>query len=205
MFVQVIQGHVADGREFKAQQDRWAAELAPGATGWLGCTAGVTADGLAIILARFSSADAARRNGERPEQHQWWMEAKLFGGDVVFHDCAEVRTLGGGGSDEAGFVQVIQGHCTDVARAYELMDRTEAMLAEQRPEVLGGEICLHGDTGDFTQAMYFTSEAEARAGERREPPPDVRPMFEELMSLMAGVAFHDLTDPWLTSPRQEST
>jgi hypothetical protein len=205
MFVQVIQGHVADGTQLKAQQDRWVAELAPGAPGWLGCTAGVTADGLALVLARFSSGDAARRNSERPEQHQWWMEtAKLFAGDVTFHDCAEVRLLGGGGSDDAGFVQVIQGHCTDVTRAYELMDRTEPMLRESRPEVLGGEICLHGNTGDFTQAMYFTSEAEARDGERQEPAPDVRSLFEELMSLMDGVAYFDLTDPWIVSPRQES-
>ena len=36
MFVQVIQGQVADAEQAHAALDRWARELAPGATGWLG-------------------------------------------------------------------------------------------------------------------------------------------------------------------------
>jgi hypothetical protein len=40
VFVQVIQGQVADAGKVRAALDRWAQELAPGATGWLGSTAG---------------------------------------------------------------------------------------------------------------------------------------------------------------------
>ena len=53
MFVQVIKAQASDPEQVHAQLDRWAQELAPGATGWLGSTAGVTDDGRFIALARF--------------------------------------------------------------------------------------------------------------------------------------------------------
>ena len=81
MFVQVIQGQVSDPEQARAALDRWARELAPGAGGWLGSTAGVTEDGRFIALARFESEEAARRNSDRPEQDRWWAEtARLFTG-----------------------------------------------------------------------------------------------------------------------------
>ena len=46
VFVQVIQGQVANAGQVQAAFDRWAQELAPGASGWLGSTAGVTEDAL---------------------------------------------------------------------------------------------------------------------------------------------------------------
>ena len=39
VFVQVIQGQVADAAKVRAALDRWGQELAPGASGWLGSTA----------------------------------------------------------------------------------------------------------------------------------------------------------------------
>lgn len=74
MFVQVIQGHVLDPQQVYAALDRWVQELAPGASGWLGSTAGVTEDGRFLAVARFESEEAARRNSNRPEQGQWWAE-----------------------------------------------------------------------------------------------------------------------------------
>jgi hypothetical protein len=47
------------------------------------------------------------------------------------------------------------------------------------------------------EAIYFTNETEARAGEAKERPPEVRAVFEEFGDLMAGVEFLDLPDPWL--------
>ena len=74
VFVQVIQGQVANAGQVQAAFDRWAQELAPGpAAGW-GSTAGVTEDGRFIALARFASEQAARRNSDRPEQDRWWAE-----------------------------------------------------------------------------------------------------------------------------------
>jgi len=202
MFIQVIQGQVSDAGELKAALDRWLEQQAPGATGWLGSTAWVTEDGTFIGLVRFESADAARRNSDRPEQHQWWMEtAKLFSGDVTFYDCREVVEFGRGGSDDAGFVQVIQGRIRDVERARVLYQRSEAEWGDFRPDVIGGVVALHGD-GGFTNAVYFTSEQEAREGERKEPPAELKALWDEEQSLYEGeLTFFDLREPWLTSPR----
>ena len=201
MFVQVIQGRVGDARQLRAKMDQWVRDLSADATGWLGSTAGVTADGTGIALARFESADAARRNSERPKQGQWWAEtAEPFDGDVTFHDCAQVHLLGRGGSDDAGFVQVMQGRYTDQEKAVDLLQRSEQPLRELRPDVLGGELCLHGD-GGFTQAVYFTSESEARVGEKRQPPAEVQAWLDEEAAITADLIFFDLTDPWLHSPR----
>src|ERR671939_317468 len=71
MFVQVVQGRTSDPQALDAATERWMRDLAPGATGWLGTTGGITEDGRAIAVVRFESEEAARRNGKRPEQQQW--------------------------------------------------------------------------------------------------------------------------------------
>ena len=203
MFVQTIQGHIADAGEMKDSIDQWMRDLAPGARGWLGSTAGVASDGTFITVVRFESPEAARRNSDRPEQHQWWMEtSKLFSGEVNFHNCEEVDQFGLGGSDDAGFVQVIQGRVRDVERMRELGRRMEtAGMNEFRPEVIGGTVALHGD-GGYTMAVYFTSEQAARQGERKEPPAELQALFEEEQQLHEGQpTYLDLSDPWLHSPR----
>src|SRR5262245_26040664 len=103
MFVQVIRGQVSDEAEVRAALDRWLADLAPGATGWLGSTAGVTDDGELVAIARFHSEEAARRNSDRPEQDQWWTEtSKLFTGEVTFADSTNVVVDLTGDPDTAG-------------------------------------------------------------------------------------------------------
>ena len=92
MFVQVIQGHVSDAAQVRAQLDKWVAEVAPGAMGWLGSTSGVTEDGQVVALARFESEEAAQQNSERPEQTAWWEEmAALFTDEPVFHNSTSVE------------------------------------------------------------------------------------------------------------------
>ena len=84
MFVQVIEGRTSDPEGLRAQFDKWVAELEPGATGYVGTTAGVAADGRVVVFARFESEDAARANSERPEQGAWWAETeKLLDGPVA--------------------------------------------------------------------------------------------------------------------------
>jgi hypothetical protein len=198
MFVQVIQGHVADREELKGALDHWANELAPGSIGWLGTTAGITADDMFIALARFESAEAARRNSDRPEQHQWWMEtAKLFAGDVAFHDSQEVLTFLEGGSDRAGFVQVIQGRTDDPERMRTMLESSTAQLRQIRPDVIGGIVARYGE-GEFTQAVYFTSETAARQGERQE---EFQERSDEMAATVQDARFFDLSQPWLYSPR----
>jgi hypothetical protein len=201
VFVQVISGRVEDADRARAALDRWARELAPGATGWLGSTAGVTEDGRFIALARFESEEAARRNSQRPEQDRWWAEtSQLFSGEASFRDSSDVTVDLAGDPDQAGFVQVIQGRGSDPDRARELMAQDSERWADFRPDVIGSVAVGH-EGGAYTMAMYFTSEAEAREGERKQPPPELQAQMEEMAALNVGEPeFFDLKQPWLYSP-----
>jgi hypothetical protein len=205
MFIQVIQGRVSDRGELKAALDRWSRELAPGAEGWLGDTSGVTDDGMFIGVVRFESPQAARRNADRHEQHQWFVEtAKLFAGDITFHDCPQAEEWLGGGSDSAGFVQVIQGRIRDMDRMREIRRRSEREMTDFRPDVIGGTFAEHGD-GGFTETVYFTSEREAREGERKQPTSEIQALIDEEMSLYeGGLTYFDLREPWFFSPGRRS-
>jgi hypothetical protein len=196
MFVQVIEGRVADRDALRRQVDRWLREVRPGATGFLGSTGGVTDDGYAITFARFESAPAAKANSERPEQGEWWAETeKCFGGDVTFTDSEDVETLLGGGSDDAGFVQVMKGTATDRARLKAMDEQFVQHAASFRPDFIGG---LRVWTGPdrYVEAAYFTSEAAAREGEKKEPPAELAAQMGEFEDLMSNVEFLDLRDPW---------
>jgi hypothetical protein len=201
MFVQVIQGQVSDAGQLKAAMDRWTKELAPGATGWLGSTAGVTDAGWLVALARFESEEAAQRNSQRPEQDAWWSEtAGLFSGPVTFQNSTHVSADTHGNPDDAGFVQIMQGMGKDPDRARELMENDPTDWETFRPDILGTMSIQH-EEGAWTMAIYFTSEAAAREGEQKPPPAEVQEMMEELNSLMIGEpTFADLKDPWLSSP-----
>jgi hypothetical protein len=122
--------------------------------------------------------------------------AKLFAGDVAFHDAEEVLTFLAGGSDRAGFVQVIQGRTTDPERMTAMLQQGSAELAEMRPDVIGGIVASYGD-GEFTQAVYFTSEAEARAGERRDQ--FQQRYTNEMAPALRDLRYFDLREPWLYS------
>jgi hypothetical protein len=202
VFVQVIQGQVADAGQLRAAMDRWAQELAPESIGWLGTTAGVTEDGRYIALARFASEEAARRNSDRPEQDQWWAQtSRLFTGEASFNDSNDVTVDVTGDPDTAGFVQVIQGRGSDPDRARELMGRDSSAWAAFRPEILA-TVAVGHEGGAYTMAVYFTSEAAAREGERKEPPPELQAQMEEMAALGVGEPeFFDLKQPWLHSPR----
>lgn len=203
MFVQVFQGQVSDADQVRQALEDWTQRLAPGADGWLGSTAGVTEDGTFVGVARFESAEAARRNSGRAQQGEWWSGLeKLFPTGAVFHDCGEVDLGRRGGSDDAGFVQVIQGRARDVARLRRLAGQTEERFPDLRPDLLGFIVALHdGEEGAFTQVAYFTSEEEARAGERSEMPAEAADALREEMDLMQDVRYFDLREPWLHSPR----
>ena len=199
MFIQVIQGQVLDRDQVKAMVGRWVSDVAPTATGWLGTTAGVTAGGAFVALARFDSQEAARRYNESPEQDQWWEQTtKLFDGEVTVRDSIEADEFLGGGSDDAGFVQVITGQARDVDRMKELNEQYE-QHRHLRPDLIGGVIALHDDSL-FTQVAYFTSEAEARAAESQEPPEEMKAVIDEELDLISSIAYIDLEEPWLYSP-----
>lgn len=202
MFVQVIQGHVKDPDRLEAAMDRWVRDLAPGADGWVGSTGGVTDDGEFVGLACFRDAEAARRNSDRPEQDRWWSEtSKLFDGEVTFHDSESVMTDDHGDRENAHFVQIIQGRGDNPERAMELMTQDADKWAQFRPEILAETACGYGD-GEYTVAVYFTDEEQARAGERKQPPPELAAQMAEMDKLnVEEPHFFDLHHPWIHSPR----
>jgi hypothetical protein len=196
LFIQVIQGTTNDAEGLRRQFDRWQEEVRPGAAGYLGTTAGVTGDGTVFVLARFESEDAARANSDRAEQGSWWNEtAKYFDGTPSFKDYTNVDVSQGGGSNDAGFVQVMQGRVRDPERLRELEAQYMPKMAELRPDVIGSIRGWEGN--EYTEAIYFTSEADARKGETTmtEAAPD--PGVEEFMSLIENVDYLDLKEPWL--------
>lgn len=201
MFVQVIQGHVSDAAQVRAQLGKWKSEVAPGAEGWLGSTSGVTDDGDVVALARFESEEAASRNSDRPEQGTWWQEmAKLFTDEPVFHNSTSVEVDTPGDLSQAGFVQVMQGRSSDPDRARELMANDPTDWASFRPDILGTMSVGHDGDG-WTMAIYFTSEEAAREGEQKEPPAEMKEMMKEMDALTLGQpVFFDLRDPWLDAP-----
>jgi hypothetical protein len=197
VFIQVIQGKCSRQDEMREMGDRWVRELSPGATGWLGGTYGFTDDGMFVGVVRFESREAAAANSERPEQGEWAKAMTgLFDGPVEFHDCSDVTLMMGGGSDDAGFVQVIRGKVDDPSTLKSMMTDSQ-MLHEARPEILGGTLAIEED-GTFTETVAFTDEASARKGESMDMPADVR---ERLESAMHDVTYVDLHHPWFESAR----
>jgi hypothetical protein len=203
MFVQVIQGRTTDAEGLRAAMDRWMEDLAPGAVGWLGSTGGVTDDGRLVMIARFESEDAARRNSDRPEQGAWWAETeRLFDGGATFLDSTDVVVDLQGDPDQAGFVQVMRGRTRDPVRSRQLMMLDPEQWAAHRPDVLGSLEIGHDD-GGYTVVIWFTSEYEAREGERREVPPELRTSMEEMEKLAVGeTEYFDLRQPLVRSPAQ---
>ena len=198
VFIQVIQGRTGDADGLHRQIEKWQSELAEGADGYLGATGGVADDGTVVFLVRFDSAEDARANSERPEQGEWWREtAELFDGEVTFRDCDDAETTFDGGSDDAGFVQVMQGQARDKVRLRELETEFLPKLAELRPDIIGS---VRGWDGDlFTEAIYFTNETDARKGEASMEEATGEEL-EEYLSLVGDVTYIDLKTPWFHSP-----
>jgi hypothetical protein len=197
MFVQAIEGRVADGDGLRRQLERWMSELRPGAQGFLGSTAGVTDGGDAVAFARFETSSDAKANSERPEQGQWWAETeKCFDGEVRFTDSDDVDIFLAGGSSDAQFVQVMKGKDMDRDRVRALDEQFEAHAASFRPDLLGGFRMWTGPHS-YIEVAYFTNESDARQGESREPPAELAAQMGEFETMMANVEFIDLRDPWL--------
>lgn len=199
MFIQVIEGRTSRPEELKALFEEWRRELSPGADGWLGSTQGVDDDGMFVGVVRFETREQAMANSNRPEQGEWAERMRaLFDGEPEFRDYDDVTVMMEGGSDRAGFVQVIEGKVDDIDRLKRMMTSDIETLHQMRPDIIGSTLACAPD-GSYTETVAFTSEQEARAGESQEPPEDVR---TELAWAMAGARFHDLHQPQFLSPQQ---
>ena len=192
MFIQVLRGHATDAAGVQRQLDKWLEELSPRAEGWLGSTGGVTDDGRFIGSFRFESEEAARRNSNRNAQTHWWNEFSKYLDTPRFRDCTLVEEYKGGGSDDAGFVQVIQSR---VLNPEDFREAVTGMAASPRDDVIGSVVAWDG--GFFTEFVYFTSEAEARKGESS---PAQQTALEKIWPRTQDLEYFDLRSPWLASP-----
>lgn len=198
MFVQVITAPVGDADAIKQATAKWETERRPQVKGFLGSTSGISAQGTFVIVARFESEELARKNSDDPAQTASWNElSKGFSGPATFHDCSEVDVYGSGGSDEAGFVQVIQGRARDKQAIRNMGKEFEARMTELRPDLLGSLTAWDGDF--YTDVIYFTDEAAARAGESMKLPAEMQASMEQWQSLSEGTTFFDLKEPRLVS------
>jgi hypothetical protein len=192
MFVQVLRGRAIDRDGAMQQLDRWHQELSPGATGWLGSTAGITEDDRFIGSFRFDTQESAQRNSDREEQTQWWNEFSKSLDTPRFWDCTLVEEFKDGGSDDAGFVQVIM--CR-VLNPEEFRQTVSSMAATPRDDVIGSVVAWLG--GHFTEFVYFTSEEDARRGEKSEGQEGA---LELIWPRTQDVEYFDLREPWFASP-----
>jgi hypothetical protein len=113
-------------------------------------------------------------------------------------DCTDVTQWLEGGSDRAGFVQIMEGHSSDAKSMFRMMAEAGDRIREMRPEIIGGMLATYGEDG-FVEAVYFTSEAEAREHEKMEIPDDLRAMFEDEQRLAGDIRYIDLHEPMLVS------
>lgn len=199
MFIQVIQGRCNDPDRLRQLTEEWHDTMGPTAEGWLGGTYGITDDGEAVAIVRFDSREAATRNSARPEQGEWWQRMQTcFDGEVSVHDCDNAMLFMGGGSDDAGFVQVIQGRIDEPERFRHVMEQPMDALHEMRPEIIGGTLAMEPD-GWFVQTVCFRTEEEARAGEQKEMPPEIGEEFAETMAHVSDQRYLNLHQPWFAS------
>ena len=94
---------------------------------------------------------------------------------------------------------MITGQTRDLDKMRALNEQY-GQYAHLRPDVIGGVVAIHEDKL-FTQAVYFTSEAEARAAEKEQPPEEMKAVVDEENDLVQGLAYIDIEEPWLYSPR----
>lgn len=200
MFVQLIIGDVDDATALESRLDLWTGQLAPGAVGWQGLVAGTATQGPCCTVVWFDSIEDARANSDRPEQARWWDETEpLYRGPVTFVDSDDVTLIGPGTSDRSCFVQLMRARCSDRPRLEKIEDEVGEEFARWRPDLLAGLRAWQPD-GTVNAVDFFSSVEDARAGESSPPPPVVAERFGEWQSLLSGVEWYDITDPWHRRP-----
>ena len=199
MFVLVMTARVTDPAQVREHLDRWVAELAPGAQGWLGNTAGGTADGVLVLLARFASREACLLADARPEHKAWETGlVRLFAEPPVILESTSVDVYTPDDPSKAGFVQVVQGRSRDPEQVRRLFADARTGWKQLLPGMLGSVTLGHPD-GGWTTAIYVAAEA---AGASPHPLPHLEELMEQVEHLSLSELVHlDLADPWLHAPR----
>lgn len=199
MFIQMVQGTCSRQDDMRRVVDDWCSSM-DSHEGWLGGTYGFTDDSQFVGVVRFTSQATAEAASMRPDAAMWWAAASdCFEGGPEIHMSEDVTLMLNGGSDDAGFVQVMRGKVGNAEKLRKMTSDTEMtnMLHQARPDIIGGTLVIEPD-GSFIETIAFTSEAEARRGEQAEMPSD---MAEDMGEAMQEVQYLDLHRPWFRSHR----
>ena len=184
MFIQMVEGRCSRQDEMRGLVDDWCGVMAD-RPGWLGGTYGFTDDDRFVGVVRFDSRDACREACDAPDAGMWWAAAEgLFDGKCRIHESDDVSMMLEGGSDSAGFVQVMCGRVADADKLRHLM-------------IIGATLAIEED-GSFVETVAFTDEDSARKGEKLERPEE---MGREFQSAMSDVEYLDLHRPWFATHR----
>jgi hypothetical protein len=193
----MVEGRSSRHDEMRGLVEDWCGSMAD-QPGWLGGTYGFTDDGRFVGVVRFDSSAACKESSTRDGAAMWWAGAEaLFDGGCRIHESEDVTMMFDGGSDSAGFVQVMCGRVGDPSALRHITTDTTmtSMLHDARPEIIGATLAVEAD-GTFVETIAFTDEESARKGEQLDMPEDVR---EELMTAMADVEYLDLHRPWFAT------
>jgi hypothetical protein len=194
VFIQMVSGSCSQQEDMRMLVDDWCANMAS-QPGWLGGTYGFTDDGRFMGVVRYESAAMCRELCDAEGAGAWWAAAEqLFDGSPEIHQSQDVSIMLQGGSDDAGFVQIMRGKVAnaDMLRKMTTDQEMTSMMHEARPDIIGSTLIIEDD-GTFTETIAFTDEESARIGEKKEMPADVAADFEGAIS---EVEYYDLHRPW---------
>ncbi|HVM00892.1 MAG TPA: hypothetical protein VM324_16500 [Egibacteraceae bacterium] len=198
MFLRIVQARCTDEQAVRRLWKEWA-DAAATISGWLGSTGGVTREGTLFLLSRYDSAQAARAHADSA-QHAAWLEAAGAGldGAPTVRETADVHAVGDPEPAEAGFLQIMEARVADRRRWEEIEEGLADAFTAHRPDFVGGYRAWV--SADRVCAVdYFTSEAEARAGEAKPPPPDLQAGFEQWIAMLDEIVWHNIADPWIAT------
>lgn len=199
MFIRILRGQAFNGAATRTELARWPQALSAGAPGWQRLTAGIGNEGELVLVLRYDTEMAARRDRERPELGAWQgsVERHLVG-PGQWYDCPVVHTMKDGDAGDAGFLRVVQGRLADPVRLAAMRAEVERTLRERAPHVLGVTVAEHADGTGFTEITYLTSERETRAAERQMPV-EMAVQLGTVRSYMEGLEEVELRDPLVAS------
>ena len=195
MMLQLVLASGADEEQLQRDLRRWADESradVAGATRAFTSTAGLTGDGRAVVVTR---------GGGDPGTLAWWSSPDTcLPAPLTVLATTDVTAVEVGDAGEAGFVQVMRARVPDRARFEALEAEIGPAFVAFRPDFLAGFRAWFDD-GTVAAVDYFRSEAEARAGESRDMPAELRAGFGEWLALTEGAEWYDLARPFQAGRR----
>ncbi len=198
-FVLLARGAVADPEALRRGWDEWHEGVSSDGGGWLGSTGGIATGGQWLAAIRYATEEAAQAAAAQGEG-----QSGLLSRATAIEVTGDVHVVDGNGPPAAGgFVQFMRAQVPDRGR----LEAVEAAIGDRfaalRPDFLAG---LRAWTGPdrLTVVDWFTSVADARAGEAANTPADLAALFGEWMSLLRDVEWYDVAEPWQLSPERPS-